>query len=350
VRRTIPILRGLAILGVVFNHANWHVLSQFSAGAMQGIPFILFDQIGKFAIPAFMFIAGYFIAYATGGGKRDLSWQVIRARLENLLWPWLIWSAIFMLGQFLQGRPLSPAEYWRTLIIQYYFIPLLIFYYLLAPFIAKWAKTHTRALLIGAGIVQLFAIGLFYARVYHPAFPNALKTWIDLGPIQYLRFAFYFPFGVACGMFPRQAKTIFARFKTSLPWLTLLFFALSALEATLAFNTGGNIWPKGGDQTKLSSALFSTAFVLCFAAFDRLKPPFNRSINKLGTRSYGLYLVHYPILGVTAKIIHRLIPRLASQGWLLLPLLFALTVSLSMALMEGMARLPAKRFYHYLFG
>ena len=67
-RRTIPILRGLAILGVVLNHANWHVLSRLTAGDVHGYLFVAFDQIGKFAIPAFMAITGYFIAYATSGG------------------------------------------------------------------------------------------------------------------------------------------------------------------------------------------------------------------------------------------------------------------------------------------
>lgn len=349
-RRTIPILRGLAISGVVLNHANWHVLSQFTAGEARGYPFVVLDQIGKFAIPAFMFIAGYFIAYATSSGKRDLPWQVIRTRLQNLLWPWLIWSVILVIGHFFQGWPLSLTVFLRTLITQYHFVPLLIFYYLLAPLIARRVKSHTSALLIGAAAIQLLAVALFYARVYHPNFPGALKSWVDLGPLQYLRFAFYFSFGVVCGMFPRRIKDFLVRFKPILPWLTLLLFNLSTVETALAYNVGGRVWPIGGDQTKLSSALFSTAFVLCFVAFDRLKVPFNRTVSKLGTYSYGLYLCHYPFLGIIAKVIRGIEPWVFSQGWLFLPLLFALTIVLSMLLMEGVARLPTRRFYRYLFG
>jgi surface polysaccharide O-acyltransferase-like enzyme len=352
-RRAIPFLRGLAILGVIFNHANWHVLSQFTAGEVGGYPFVVFDQVGKFAIPAFMFIAGYFIAYATSGGKRDLSWQITRARLENLLWPWLIWSAILMVGQSFQGRSISLVEFLRTLAIQYYFIPLLILYYLSAPFVVKWARSNTRALLARAAAVQLLAVALFYARVYHPDFPGALKSWVDLGPLQYLRFAFYFPFGVVCGMFPRMIKDLLTRLakaKAILPWLALLMFGLAVVEAAVAYNVGGDIWPIGGDQTKLSSVLFSTALILSFVALDRLTVPFSRTINKLGTHSYGLYLCHYPILGITATAIERIAPRVALQGWLFLPLLFGLTIAFSMSMMEGMARLPAKRFYRYLFG
>ena len=350
-RRTIPILRGLAILGVVFNHTNWHVLSEYTAGETGGYPFVLLDQIGKFAIAAFMFIAGYFMAYATSGGKRDLRWPIIRARLEHLLWPWLIWSAIFTVGQSFLDRPLSLGEFLHNLFIQYYFIPLLIFYYLLAPAVVKAARKNARALLIGAAVIQLLGMALFYTRVYWPDFPSALKSWVDVGPLQYLRFAFYFPFGLVCGMSLRIIKTPLTRFKSILPWLTLLLFGLSFLEASMVYNQGGEVWPIGGDQTKLSSALFSMALLLCFLAYDRLKVPYNRTINNLGTHSYGLYLCHYVILGIMAKIIARLIPWIATQGWLFQPLLFISTIALSMLLMQSATRLPAaKRFYRYVFG
>lgn len=349
-RRTIPLLRGLAILGVVLAHTNWHILSKFTAGEAQGYPFLVFDEMSKFSIVAFMFIAGYFIAYATSGGKRDLSWQVVRARLENLLWPWLLWSAIHTVGQSFLGRSISLLEFLNTLIIHYYFIPLLIFYYLLAPMIARWAKTRPRALLTGAVVIQFLAVALFYARAYHPDFPGALKPWVDLGPLQYLRFAFYFPFGVVCGMFPRMIKDPLRRFERILPWLTLLLFGLSVLETTVAYNVGGKVWPVGGFRTKFSSALFSTALILCFVVSDKLSVPFGRVVSKLGTHSYGLYLCHYPFLGIIAKVIRCIAPWVSSQGWLFLPLLFVLAIVLSMLLMEGVARLPTRRFYRYLFG
>jgi len=349
-RRTIPILRGLAILGVLFNHANWHALSQLPPGDPRGYPFIIFDQVGKFAIPAFMLIAGYFTAYAAGGGKRDLPRSVVRARLLNLLWPWLIWAAILALGQALQGQPLSPAAYLRTLFIHYYFIPLLMTYYLLAPWIVRLARRAPRRLLSAAALTQLLAVGLFYLRVYHPTFPAALVPWIDLGPLQYLRFALYFPLGLIIGIHPRRTKSLTARLKPLLPWLTALGFVLATAEAALAYTRGGPAWPVGGDQTKLTSALFSLALLLTFAAYDRLTLPYAAAIKKLGSRSYGLYLCHYPILGLSAKLIHRLTPALAAHRWLLFPTLFAVTLALSMLLMETVSRLPAKRFYHYLFG
>lgn len=338
-------------MGVILNHANWHVLSQFMPGEVWGYLFVIFDQIGKFAIPAFMFIAGYFIAYAASGGKRDLSWQIVRARIVGLLWPWLIWSFILMVGRSFQGQSISAAEFLRVLVIQYYFIPLLISYYLLAPLAVRWARSNTRLFLVGAAVTQLLAMALFYARVYYPDFLG-VKSWVDLGPLQYLRFAFYFPFGIVCGMFPRMVKNSLTRFRSILPWLTLFFFGLAVIEASVVYNLGGDVWPIGGDQTKLSSVLFSTALGFCFIVFDKLTlpPNLNRTVKKLGTHSYGLYLCHYVFLGIIATVIERAVPWVASQGWLFLPVLFVLIIVLSMLLMEGIARLPTKRFYRYLFG
>lgn len=355
-RRTIPVLRGLAILGVVFNHANWHILSEFAPGAPWGYLFIVTDQIGKFAIPAFMVISGYFTAYAAGGGKRDLPWSVIRTRVEALLWPWLLWSLIMMAGQSLQGRAISLVEFGRMLFIQYYFIPLLFFYYLLAPLIVRRARRDLAHLLVVSAILQALGIGLFYGRVYWSDFPAGLKSWVDLGPLQYLRFAFYFPFGLACGMFPRAIRERLHRFRPLLPWIVPILLALSVAEAALAYRMGGAVWPIGGDQTKLTSALFSTALLACFAAFDRLTLPFQRTATQIGIRSYGLYLAHYPILGLLAKAIAyayaRWIPQLDPPlaGCLLLPLLFTGTVGWTVGLMAIAARWLPRRIYRYAFG
>ena len=92
------------------------------------------------------------------------------------------------------------------------------------------------------------------------------------------------------------------------------------------------------------------AFVFCFVVFDKLTVLSIRTIKKLGKHSYGLYLCHYPILGIIAEVVERVAPGVASEGWLLLPLLFVLTVTSAMLLMEGVSKLPAKRFYRYLFG
>jgi peptidoglycan/LPS O-acetylase OafA/YrhL len=199
-------------------------------------------------------------------------------------------------------------------------------------------------------VVQLVGVILLYMRLYWSMFPDWLGPWSDLGPLQLLRFALYFPLGVVCGMHPRSCKSNVSRIKRALPLLTLLVFAMSVVEASWAYARGGDLWPGGGDQTKLSSALFSVALILCFVAYDRMKMPLARVLSRLGTHSYGLYLAHYPILGIVAKVVQRTLPWVVELEGLHLALLFSGTLGLAMLLMESVSRLPTKRVYRYLFG
>ena len=352
IRRTLPSLSGIAILAVVFNHSNWHVLGNYSPGDPNGYWYIVTDQIGKFAIAAFMFIAGYFISYATSAGKNELRWEIVRARLLGLLWPWLAWSTLMTLGQSFQGRALSLEEFLKNCFIQYYFIPLLMVYYLAAPAISRWVRTHPRRVLIGAVVVQLLATALLYVRIYVPNFTEFINpSFIDIGPVQYLRFAFFFPFGMIAGMAPQFFKDPILRLKPLWGWLVLVFFILAFGEAAFAYNLGtSRTWPIGGDQTRLTSALLSIAIMMCFLVFDKLPIPFKSTIIKMGARSYGLYLSHYVILGLVGKAIHFIAPWSDLQGWWLIPALFLVTITLSMTLMEIASKLPAKQFYRLVFG
>lgn len=350
-RRKIPILSGLAILGVFLNHSNWHILSRFSPGDPPGYYYLPLDQIGKYGVMAFLFIAGYFIAYATNGGKADLRWSIVRARLVTLAWPWLIWSGLITIGQAFEGRAPSLAEYARNLFIQYYFVPLLMFYYLLAPLLVRWGRSNARTLLVGMAAVQLAGMLVFYARYYWTPFPEALQPWVDLGPLEYLRFAFFFPWGLTVGMFPDQAKGRLVGWKPFLPWLTVLFLGLSVLETAQAYRLGGGLWPGAGDQTKLTSVMFSVALILCFVVADNLTVPFQRLVVKLGSHAYGYYLSHYVILGVVGRMIQRFWPWLDGRWGLLSIVLFLLTIALSVLLIEGWARVPViNRSHRYLFG
>jgi probable poly-beta-1,6-N-acetyl-D-glucosamine export protein len=349
-RRNIPLLSGLAILAVVFNHANWHILSQFGPGDPAGTIYLFFDQVGKFAIAAFLFTAGYFIAYATDKGASDLRWSVMQARLVSLVIPWLLWSAFLTLAGGVVGRPISAGKFVSNLLIQYYFVPLLILYYLMAGWLVRSARKNPRATVLSAAGIQLAAMALFYARLYLPGFPEAAKFWVDEGPLQYLRFALYFPMGLIVGIGPTTAKSILTRFKSTLPWLTLLLFIGSVGETEIAYNRGGGSWPIGADQSKLSSVLFSLALILCFVAFDRIILPFDRWISRVGAYTYGIYLMHYFILGLLARVIAGYLPWVTMQPWLLLPLLLALTVAVSLLLITITAHTPIRLIYAFLFG
>jgi fucose 4-O-acetylase-like acetyltransferase len=350
VSKTIPILRGLAILTVILSHANWNAIERFPAGDPGGYPLVVLLELGGFPVPAFLFISGYFIAYATSYGRTSLGWRTVWARIVSLLWPWLSWSAISVVGYSLQGRSITPSEIAWVLLVRYYFIVMLIVYYLLAPLIAKLIRRNVVLVVAGVAAIQVLVWGLWYAWAYYPGFPEVMRPWIVAGPLRYLQFALYLPSGIICATFAVKIRTVLAPVKPVLPWLALGLFAVVGLEALHNYGIGGYAWPTGTDQLRLTSTLLNVAFILCFVVFDSVPVPFKQTIRKLGTYSLGLYLCHYVIMGIVVSLIERFTPWVAGRWWLYAPSLFALTVAGCILLVTVLSRWPMKRLSRILLG
>jgi len=351
-RRNIPLLAALAILGVVLNHATWQILGDIAPGEPRGYPYMPLDQAGKFAIPAFMFIAGYFTAYATSGGRTPLAWSVVRARIARLFWPWVLWSSIWMSGQALTGRAaLTPRLAFEALFSQYYFIPMLMVYYLLAPLVVTVARRNIRILMLSVGLLQAAGVALFYVQVHTPLLNGLIPDWVDLIPLQYLRFAIYFPFGLAVGMKP-SAFAPLLRWRRALPWLTLLAFGLSNLEGLLVYRSRGGAWPHADSHVKATSLLFSLGVLFCFMVYEHIPTPqrMSKSIRSLSANTYGIYLSHYVVVGLLDRAAAPLLPASLSPlaGWGYILTLTALTLALCLGMIQFSTRFKKARIL--LFG
>lgn len=349
-RRNLPLLSALAIFGIVLNHATWQVLGKIPPGEPRGYAYLPLNQVGKIAIPIFMFISGYFIAYATSGGRKPLPWKVIRSRVTRLLLPWGIWSVIWLTGQIAMGiRTLNSREVLLTLFNQYYFIPMLIVYYLLAPFIIALGRHSIRTLLVSTGLLQLIGVALFYLQIW--GLVSGIPEWVRLGPLQYLQFAFYFPFGLAVGMSPAAFAPLL-RWRTALPWLTLLAFGLTIAEGSLAFRYAGSGWQHADSHVKVTSMLLSLGLLCCFMVYDRIPTPriFQKSVRILSTNTYGIYLSHYVIIGPMDRLLARFLPAEFSSliGWGYILLLTVFTLLICRWMIQFSTRY--KRAHAMLFG
>ncbi len=361
-RRNIPLLSALSIIGVVLNHAVWQVLSTIPAGAGEGYAYLPLDQMGKIAIPVFMFIAGYFIAYATSNGRKPLAWSVVRARIGKLFWPWVLWALIWLgmqvsaqvLGLRSGGEPLgfNIRSILLALFAQYYFIPMLMVYYLAAPLLVSIARRSLRTLLILVLLLQLAGVGLFYFQVYAPhTLAPGLRggNWLDVTLLQYLRFAIYFPLGLASGMNPAAFAPLL-RWRKALPWLTALAFGFAILESSVAYRFLGRNWQHGDSHVKVTSMLFSLGLIFCFMVYPGIPVParWRKLVRNLSTNTYGLYLAHYVVLAVLDKIIARFLPPSVPVQILYIFLLVAATLGISLWMIRLSTR--SKRLHDALFG
>ncbi len=365
-RRQIPILRGLAILAVVCNHATgWGYTAMFwwvhryrqvtppnydQAGTLPYYSLVVIQQLALFSVPAFLFISGFFTAYAALGSQPSLSWKVVRVRIINLLWPYLVWSLVIFGGDFLQGTSYSLVEYLRRLAVgdatgAYFFVPLLCQFYLLSPFIARWGKARSGQLLLVSALIQLTVTGLLYLRLFGVVLPDVRSSsdWV------FIWRAFYFPLGVACGFHLKLVRQWLSRFRWELLMATVALGALSIIESEMLYDlTQDYGWARG--VSKFSTFLYTVAFILFFLAFDKILLPFTRTINWIGIRSYGIYLLHPKVMEFAAKVIYHIAPWLLAHQVLYQPVLVVSSMGISLLFMTGVAKSPARKFYRYLFG
>ena len=242
-RKQIPILRGLAILAVVSYHcAAWghHVLCYWAHryraveapnfdqfGSFSYWVLLLIRQLAWFAVPAFLFIAGFSLAYAITGRPMTAAYKIVWTRTKILLWPYLIWSLVIFFGDFLQGQTYPILGYVGLLVRggavpAYWFIPMLIQFYILSPLIVRWSEAKPRLVLLASAIVQ----GAMYLLC-----GSALQRFFR--PLDGASLALYFPLGAVCFLHYKRASQVLARFKWGFLLATVVLAVIAVVVSCL---------------------------------------------------------------------------------------------------------------------
>jgi membrane-bound acyltransferase YfiQ involved in biofilm formation len=355
-RQPLSILHGFAILAVLCNHASILGLNlletESHSAAAYGL--IVMNQLPMFAVPAFLFLSGYFVAYAARGDPPILSWRVIRGRLETLLWPYLVWSLVIYAGQMATGKGYSFGEFGRRFLLgqvalPYYFVPLLVQFYLLAPVFVRYTKKRGVLLLVVSAAIQLTTMVLFYLRIYNVRLAAPLEALIDAGPVLFVRWTLFFALGSIVRCNRNAFKARLAPFKWWLLAAALLLGVLSVVESEVAIRYVDTL-SEARHMTKLSTTLFSLTVILFFVALDRVQFPLAGWIQEVGVRSYGIYLIHYHILLYALRGLNQVTPWLLSRRYLLQGVLMAVGLVVPLVMMVGVAKSPARRLYRLVFG
>jgi surface polysaccharide O-acyltransferase-like enzyme len=325
-------------------------------GTLSYYGLVVIQQLAQFSVPAFLFISGFFIAYAARGNRSTLSLKIIRARITNLLWPYIIWSVAIYISELLESQLLGNnkgyplIEFLRRLAVggvarPYFFVPLLCQFYLLSPIIARYGQAKSTLMLVFSALIQLMITGLLYSRFFGIALPDGFDTssWV------FAWFAFYFPLGTVCGFHYKRVIQWLTRLKWELFIAVVALGVFSILESEAIYRlTQYGEWARGG--FKLSTFLYAVAFILFFLTLDASSMPFTRAIDQIGSRSYGIYLLHTKVQDFVAKITYHIVPWLLSQQILYQPVLVVSSVGILLLFMAGVAKSPARKFYRYLFG
>lgn len=351
-------LNGIAIIAVAAHHAAAYSLQAMFLWTDRYLPVTVpnYDQIGSFnyyvlmlirlllpfAGPAFFFISGYFVGVMAKGNRSTVSWSMVFSRVKLLLAPFLLWTAIRYI--LLRDIPRSIDD----VLTPYHWIPLLIQFYLVAPFIIVLAKRNWKLLLIGIYLIGLLNSVLEYQATFGSGaalqLESYLPNWFFLVVLP-----FWFPFGVVVGLHLTQFKPFLIRYRWYLLAATIVSAVLVLVEYAVVDQMTGPEWlgPGFGGLTKFPYSLF---FILSFLAFDKGQMPLANRIADIGTKSLGIYLGNIPSVYVASVLMYRYTPSLLGHQLIYFMILLVVGIAVPLLLMEAIRRSAVRHRYRILFG
>ena len=173
----------------------------------------------------------------------------------------------------------------------------------------------------------------------------ALHTATDL---LFPLYAVPFSLGMVWGFHLQPFKQGLSRAKWGLLVALLVLAVLVLLESELIFHSTGTRW--GAGPGILSTSLYSILFILCFLAFDTVSIPFPRFLHRLGAVTYGLYLLHPPLLEFFARFTQEFLPKLLAYPVLFQMMLTAAAIGVALLFITSVSKSPIRKSYRYLFG
>jgi hypothetical protein len=308
---------------------------------------VAISQLVLFSVPAFLFISGFFVTYATQRAPLTLRSKVLRRWLLGLLWPFLVWTAVMFVADNLAWVVLG-RETELGLLRFYFFAPLLAQYYLLSPMMLWWAKRRPALLIVVAALFQLSVIVARYlvlAQISSWWVHTVAETPIWL----FVRWALYFPLGTVFGLYREQVGSWVRQRKSLLFGMSIVLGGLCVLETDLIYRATGN-WNWAFESTKLSVMGYGVVFILAFLMLDSSNGFVTRVVDHVGRRSYGVYLLQRPAILLLAKTVYHVAPQLLGWPVLFQVVLVFLAVGLPWMFMELVSRSPVRKLYPYLFG
>ncbi|MCA9932732.1 MAG: acyltransferase [Ardenticatenaceae bacterium] len=366
--RRLLYLNGIAIVAVILFHSTgWGFTALFAwdkvyLGAT-AVPFSLkntpsyyalriMEQTVMAAIPVFLFVSGYFIAFATGR-KDNIGWPLIGARVKNLIVPYVLWGALALLMLFVQGTVWTPKQYLVSFLIgnmtpAYYYIPLLIQLYAISPFIVPLAKKRWKLLLAIAVFVQLLIHAMQFPMLLHLDVPDWL---LRLGMIPKWFFPtrfLWFTLGIVVGFNLTSFKQALYRWRWVFLGTAVLLIPLGVLEWEWILRHSGQQWID--TRETLLDSIYSASMLLAFIAFDKMPLPQMKRVSDWGTKSFGIYLAHIPVMEVVARGIYHVAPAVLGYQILFVPIIIVTGMGIPLLMMYLINLSPARRFYTYIFG
>ena len=194
-------------------------------------------------------------------------------------------------------------------------------------------------MLVVIGLYQLILINLLNPGILGFTFPKSASFLaVKVLRTTLAEWAIYFPLGLIYGLQARKWIPQLQKLKWVFAGMTVLLFGIGLLDA-------------------FSIVRFPLAFMLCPFTMMMLLPlvkrdmlPWVRFLERVGRRTYGIYLTHLLFLNLLLYGLAFLVPWLFQFAVLTTVLFFIIGFGIPMIIMESVAKSRAKIVYRYIFG
>lgn len=306
------------------------------------------EQVVVFSIPAFIFVSGYFAAFMAGRQSSKVSFKQTFSRIKGLLIPYLIWSILFIGMGIVEGKSFLPSRILTNLLVgsttpAYYYVPLIIQLYLIAPILILAAKKNWKALLMITGLIQILiqlpvSLSLLGLKNELTTVLLQIPKWLFITRL------FWFSTGIVAGLYLSKLRPSLQKMNKAFGFASILFLIAGFVEWEIL---------NGPIQTRetVMDWFYQISVLLFFLSLsDQQKLPLINAFNLLGSKSFGIYLAHVPVMEITARGIYLLAPWILPNHLLFFALIFITGIGIPLLGMRIIFSSRLRPVYGYLFG
>jgi len=331
-------LRTLIIFLVVFYHAGWvyersgllssvWIVDDPSKNDLAGIINLITDM---FMMPTMFFISGYFAPLSL---KTKQGWTFLISRFKRLMVPWIfavltlipLYKVIFLYSRNLPQENLASYFHFNGEILinqgWLWFLPVLFLFDLIYFLLSKINPAPLKFSLKGS-ILAIFLIGFIYSFCMS-IFNNYGWTKTILLDFQNERILIYFMtflLGSLCyklNVFNNKAtKKKLYYFICSTVWIPMNVYIVFLIN--LILNPGNYIFSKVADVFLVWFSFHLSLLSLMYIVINTFRYYLNRKgkiLNRLNNYSYGVYIIHFIVMGGLAVILLKAtMPSLAKYA------------------------------------